>query len=94
MGLGLPDRETCAEEAELSFDKALYNWLVDLCEQDGLGVRRDERESCAKLLRAVRDALQAIDGREGSFQYSRVPEGFKSYKVGSHPIKRAKPGAA
>ena len=70
MGLGLPDRETCAEEAELSFDKALYNWLVDLCEQDGLGVRRDERESCAKLLRAVRDALQAIDGREGSFQYS------------------------
>jgi hypothetical protein len=28
MGTGLPDRETCADEVELSFDKALYNWLV------------------------------------------------------------------
>ena len=55
MGTGLPDRETIAEEAELSFDKALYNWLVDMCAAEGLGVRRDEKEECAKLLKDRRD---------------------------------------
>ena len=64
MGTGLPDRETCADEVELSFDKALYNWLVDMCEAEKLGVRRDEKEECAKFLKAVRDALQVIDGRD------------------------------
>ena len=69
MGLGLPDRETAADEAELSFDQRLYNWLVDMCEEQGLGVRGDEKKECEYLLKATRDALQAIDGREGSFQY-------------------------
>ena len=36
MGTGLPDRETGADEAELSFDKALYNWLIDMCEAEKL----------------------------------------------------------
>jgi hypothetical protein len=90
MGTGLPDRETGADEAELSFDKALYNWLIDMCEVEKLGVRRDETQECAKFLKAVRDALQVIDGREGSFQYSRVPESFKAYKVGERAVKRAK----
>ena len=90
MGLGLPDRETGADEDELSFDKALYNWLVDSCEADRLGVRRDEKEDCAKLLKAVRDSLQTIDGRESSFQYARVPQSFKSYKTGVGAVKRTK----
>ena len=90
MGLGLPDRETAADEAELSFDQRLYNWLIDMCEEQGLGVRGDEKKECEYLLKATRDALQAIDGREGSFQYSRVPEAFKTYKVGARPVKRAK----
>lgn len=86
----LPDLETCDDGAELSFDKALFNWLVNMCKADGLGVRGDDKKSCAKLLTAVRNALQAIDGREGNFQYSRVPERFKEYKSGDGAIKRAK----
>jgi hypothetical protein len=83
----LPDRETCSEDSKLSFDKALFNWLIDCCEADKLGVRTDEKKSCTLLLKAVRDALQAMDGREGSFRYSRVPESFKAYK---ETIRRAK----
>ena len=86
-GAELPDRHS---GDELSFEKALFNWLRDQCQADGLGVRRDELEECGKLLANVRDALQAIDGREGQYRYSRVPEGFKAYKSAKPPIKRAK----
>lgn len=71
-------------------ERKLYNWLVDMCEEQGLDVRGDEKKECEYLLKATRDALQAIDGREGSFQYSLVPEAFKTYKVGAHPVKRSK----
>ena len=57
-GVELPDRETVAEGAELSFDKALYNWLVDMCDADRLGVHHDEKAECTKLLKTVRDSLQ------------------------------------
>ena len=83
----LPDLFTCEHGYELAFDKALFNWLVDDCKHDNLGVRRDEIECCTLLLKAVRDGLQAMDGREGNFQSSRVPERFKAYKA---LIKRAK----
>jgi hypothetical protein len=86
----LPDLETCDDGDELTFDKALFNSLVNMCKDDGLGVRPDEKESATTLLKTVRDALQAIDGREGDFQYSRVPARFKEYKSGESPIKRAK----
>lgn len=91
MGAGsLPDSETCGDGAELSFDKELFNWLLEMCKADKLSVRGDEVESCKVLLKAVRDVLQAIDGREGGFQYSLVPERFKAYKTGPSPVKRAK----
>ena len=86
----LPDLETCGDGETLSFDKALFNWLVRSCTEDRLGVRGDEKLACKVLLVAVRNALQAIDGREGQFQYSLVPEGFKAYKIGQGAIKRAK----
>ena len=89
MGMHVrPDRET-GDVEDLPFDKALFNWLVDRCESDGLGVRGGEKESCSKVLKAVRDALQAIDGREGQFQYARVPERLKAYKIGD-AVKRSK----
>ena len=51
---------------------------------------RRKDQGCAKLLKGVRDCLQAIDSLEGSFQYSRVPVGFKSYKMGVGEVERAK----
>ena len=69
----LPDRETCSEDSNLSFDKALFYWLIDWCEADKLGVRTDEKKSCLLLLKAVRDALQAMDGHEGSFRSYSTP---------------------
>ena len=90
----LPDLETGdgdnGDDASLSFDKSLFNWLVKSCQEDGLGVQGDEKRERTLLIKAVRDALQAIDGREGSFQYSRVPEWFKAYKIRDGAIRRAK----
>ena len=59
MGTGLPDRETGADEAELSFDKALYNWLIDMCEAEKLGVRRDETQECAKFHTRCKSSMVA-----------------------------------
>ena len=88
----LPDRETHDVGCTLTFDKALYNWIIELCRADSLGVRSDEVASCSRLLKAVRDALQAIDGREGAFRYARVPARWKEYTklTGDQAIKRAK----
>ena len=52
-------------------ERKLYNWIVDMCEEQGLGVRGDEKKECEYLLKATRDALQAIDGREGRHRRAR-----------------------
>ena len=38
----LPVAHTCEDGDELSFDKALFNWLRNQCDREQLGVRVDE----------------------------------------------------
>ncbi len=57
--LKLPERFVRTDhEQALTFERALFNNLLDLCDELGLGMRTDELERCKTFLISLRDALQ------------------------------------
>ena len=72
----LPSQHACTAVGQLSFGKATFNLLVTHCQQEGLGVLPNELPACTRLLMAVCDVLQAMNGRN-QFQLVRIPQRFQ-----------------
>ena len=85
--LVLPDLYTAGEGQQLTYERSLYNMIVEHCQSEQLGVAATDKESCRKLILAVRDGVQIMAGRTGQFEYGSVPERFKSY--GLNKAKKA-----
>ena len=57
--LKLPDKYApSSNETGLTLERNIFNSIVELCEELGLGVRPDNIQQCSELFLALRDALQ------------------------------------
>ena len=74
----LPEKYSAtANEPQLTFERLLFNHVVEHCESVGLGVKAGNVEACSNLILALRDALQLMVGRENDFKWCSVPTDFK-----------------
>ena len=90
----LPDKYPNINAPGLTFELELFNSILDHCEAAGLSVLAADKESCAKLLRAVRNGLQTIAGRQHLFsplpgRFQLLLEPLKKKKQASTKLKHA-----
>ena len=75
----LPNKYTASPPNVLTFERILYNAIIDKCASDELSVPPEEKSTCNTLILALRDAVQMMEGRTETFNYARVPERFKNF---------------
>lgn len=76
--LHLPEKYSAtANEQQLTFERLLFNQVIEHCESVGLGVKAGNVGACNNLILALRDALQLMVGRETDFKWRQVPTDFK-----------------